>query len=149
MSHVHSIVCSFLGSSFRQSLLTWFSKFNRSKIYNHGQNSWDSYTVRVLFNTRYTNIRALLALYGPIPSPPPHGQCWNRLGNFFWSFNIVLGGKREGLWIFKMIDSTVFFFKYYLWYAQNCCYALTVPRTFVQDCRYLADIFSTLGPHHT
>lgn len=45
-----------------------------------------------------------------------------------------------------MIDSTVFFFKYYLWYAQNCCYALTVPKSFVQYCRYLADIVSTLGP---
>ena len=28
-------------------------------------------TVRVLFNTRYINIRALLTLHGPIPSPHP------------------------------------------------------------------------------
>ena len=34
-------------------------------------NSWDSYTVRVLFKTRYINIRALLTLHGPIPSPHP------------------------------------------------------------------------------
>ena len=35
------------------------------------KNYWDSYTVRMLFNTRYINIRALLTLHVPILSPHP------------------------------------------------------------------------------
>ena len=55
--------------------------------YNDGQKSWDSWTVRTLFNTREIV---------PTSSPYPTDSIETVKAQFLWSFNIVLGGEGRG-----------------------------------------------------
>jgi len=148
MSHVHSIVCRFFGFSFRQSLLTWFSKFNCSKIYNHRQKSWDRYTVRMLFNTSYINLRALTNPVRPHPPPQPHVQCWNRLRKFFLIFQYCTGwGRGRGYGFLKW--SIALFFKTLLVIRKELLLCSYCPKDFCPGLSVPCWLRLHLGTHYT
>ena len=110
--------------AFRSLCSLWF---NRSEIYDHGQMSWDIYTVRKLFNKHYINIRALLALHVPTLSPTPQTKLKPSRQNFFDLSKLYWVVKGRGYWTFKM---TTLFFKTLLVTLQNCCYASYYPKDF-------------------
>ena len=117
----------------------WFSnKFRQSWT---ERKSWDSCTVRTLFNTREIVPRALLALYVPTPSPYPTDSCWNRQGIIPLIFQhcIGWGGGRAH----RFVKRQHCFLRQNLWFAQNWSYVLTIPRTFVHDCSCSNTVFGT------
>ena len=68
------------------------------------------------------------------PLPSPHKQCWTRVSRIFSKFQLSIGcGEEEPQENFRKGCTGLRGNREMTEKYEHCC---TVPRTFVQDCRY-------------
>ena len=85
-------------------------------------------------------LRTLLHFWGVFqftqvqPLPSPHKQCWTRVSRIFSEFQLCMGGGGRTARTFRK-ECTVLRGSQGM--IEKYEYCSTVPRTFVQDCRYI------------
>ena len=75
------------------------------------------------------------------PLPSPHKQCWMRVFRIFFEFQLCIGWEEEELR--KNFPKRCIVLKGNREMTEKYEYCSTVPKTFVQDCRYTVDSGTT------